>query len=311
MSNNYYCLLTNDTESTSLVNNNLNYDTAIKVYKQGVPRLLELYSKYNIKTTFFITGEIVEKIAGIVKLIADCGHEIGCHGYSHEVNEAFDILPFEVQKEHLLKTKKMLEDLSGQEVLSFRAPALRVNNNTPKALLETGYKIDSSIASQRFDFFLSFGSIKKLNRFFAPRRPYFTSIKSLSKPGVTDLLEIPISALIFPYIGTTLRVFPKTTRIFRKILTFESKITFKPINFLTHPNEFIDEEKTDDKIKPRTKNFITYLLADKFRYHLKLKNLGLNGLKLYEEEIKYLSKEKFKFVTMKEFRNILITGEKI
>ena len=93
-------------------------------------------------------------------MIVKDGHEVASHGYSHEVDQAFDVLPFIKQVEHLKKSKQLLEDVSGQEVISFRAPALRVNSDTPKALAETGYRIDSSIASQRFDMFLSFGGIK-------------------------------------------------------------------------------------------------------------------------------------------------------
>jgi hypothetical protein len=39
-------------------------------------------------------------------------------------------------------------------------------------LIQTGHRIDSSVASQRFDFFLSFGSLNKLNWLTAQRRPY-------------------------------------------------------------------------------------------------------------------------------------------
>ena len=47
---------------------------------------------------------------------------------------------------------------------TFRAPALRVNEYTVQALHKTGFLIDSSIASQRFDMFMSLGTIKKFNR---------------------------------------------------------------------------------------------------------------------------------------------------
>ncbi|MEM4260586.1 MAG: polysaccharide deacetylase family protein [Candidatus Woesearchaeota archaeon] len=301
-----YCFLTNDVESISLVTNDIKKENAIKVYEQGLPRLLELYDEFQVRATFFFTGEIIEKVPGVIKLIDIKKHEIASHGYSHEVDEAFDVLSFEKQKEHLIKSKKIIEDLTGQEVTSFRAPALRVNKFTPKALLETGFNIDSSIASQRFDFFLSFGSIKKLNRFFAPRLPYFTDEKDLTKKGNSEILEIPISALIFPYIGTTLRIFPKITSLVRNLLILEAKFDGKPINFLTHPNEFLDEEIIKLKTKKRTKNFLSYLLADKLRYYLKLKNLGLQGLNLYRKEIEWLKMNNFKFVTMKEFRKLII-----
>ena len=50
---NKYCLLTNDVETTSIWFNTLRDETGLKVLKEGMPVLLDLYSKYDIKTTFF------------------------------------------------------------------------------------------------------------------------------------------------------------------------------------------------------------------------------------------------------------------
>ena len=50
---NKYCLLTNDVETTSIWFNKLRDKTGIKVFKEGMPALLDLYEKYNIKSTFF------------------------------------------------------------------------------------------------------------------------------------------------------------------------------------------------------------------------------------------------------------------
>ena len=48
-----YCLLTNDVETTSIWFNSLRDETGLKVLKEGMPVLLDLYEKYEIKTTFF------------------------------------------------------------------------------------------------------------------------------------------------------------------------------------------------------------------------------------------------------------------
>jgi len=304
-----YALITNDVESTSIIRNELSYKTAELVFYEGMPKLLNLYRKYNIKATFFFTGEIIELFPDIVKLVIPDNHEIGSHGYSHDINQAFDILSYEEQCEHLKKSKYLLEKISNDEVISFRAPALRVNKYTPKALIKSGFKIDSSVSSQRFDFFLTFGSLRKLKWFLAPRKPYFTSENSLFKVGNSTLLEIPISALIIPYIGTTLRIFPTITRILRTILVFENKLTGKPINFLTHPNEFIDE-KQKRIFKKRTYNIFSYIFADRIRYYLKQRNLGTNGLSIFENELRYLSKSGFKFITLREFRKLMLEGDK-
>jgi hypothetical protein len=50
----------------------------------GVRRLLKMFEKYNIKTTWFIPGHSLETFPEECRMIADAGHEIGLHGYSHE-----------------------------------------------------------------------------------------------------------------------------------------------------------------------------------------------------------------------------------
>ena len=301
--NNKYCLLTNDVELTSIVNNSLRIETGMKVSEEGLPKLLELYKKYNIKSTFFITGKFAESFPNSLKQIIEDGHEIGSHGYRHEVDQAFDILSLDEQIEHLSLSKKLLLENGAEHVRSFRAPALRVNNDTVKALKQNGFVVDSSTASQRFDFFLSFGGLKKLKWLSQPRKPYFITQDSFYKKGSEQILEVPVSAFLLSYIGTTLRVFPTLTKALGLFLRTEAKLTGKPIVFLIHPVEVITE-KQEGKLERRTRNLIKYLLADKLRRFLKLRNLGDNALNLYEQEIIKMKKAGFKFVTMSEYLEI-------
>lgn len=294
-------IITNDVETTSILNHRLDDNTAEYVFKQGMPRLLELYEKYNVKATFFYTGHIAKLIPGVVKMILPYGHEVGSHGYSHEMSHAFDVLSFEKQKEHLRKSKEILEDISGQKVISFRAPAARVNYNTVKALIETGFKIDSSISSQRLDMFMSFGGIKKLNWLLAPRLPYFTDTENIFKKGNSELFEIPISAFGFPYIGTFMRIYPGLNRLIRNVLHIESKFNNRPIVFLTHPNEFIDEERDQRGIQRRGNNYFSYLLGDILRHKLKIKNLGEIAIPLFEKELLFFHNKEYRFTTSSEF----------
>jgi peptidoglycan-N-acetylglucosamine deacetylase len=300
-SNRNYCLLSNDVETTSILHNSLRDETGVKVYKEGMPLLLELYQKYNIKSTFFFTGYFAEKFPQAVKMILPYGHEVGSHGYTHEPEEAFDLLPLQLQIEHLKKSKKILEDISGQEVISFRAPAARVNRNTAIALKETGFLIDSSVSSQRFDMFLTFGNREKLHWITAPRLPYFTAPDNLWKRGNGSIFEIPISALFIPYIGTTLRVIPGISRMTRRLLQFETSINKKPIVFLIHPNEFIQEELERDKIERRAKSYLSHLLGDTLRRRLKTKNLGKKALPRYEREIKSFMDKGYVFDTFSHY----------
>jgi len=300
-----YSLITNDVETTSILNHKLSDKTGEYVLRQGMPRLLELYEKYNVKATFFFTGYIAKKYPDVVRMIQPYGHEIGSHGLTHEVNQAFDVLSLKHQIEHLKQSKQILEDISGEEVISFRAPAARVSQNTTLALQMAGFKIDSSVSSQRLDMFLSFGALKKLHWLTAPRKPYFVDPNNIFKKGDSSILEIPISAIGFPYIGTFMRIAPALNRMTRNMLWLETKCNQRPFVFLTHPNEFIDEKRDDHDIERRAKNYFSYLLGDVLRHKLKVKNLGEKALPIFEKELMFFEEKSFEFSTCKDYYNKL------
>lgn len=296
-----YALFTNDVEDHSIWFNDLRYETGEKVVSDGMPMLLDIYAKLNIKTTFFFTGYMAEKFPEVVRMVLPYGHEVASHGYSHKVEEAFDVLPLNIQIDHLNKSKKLLEDISGQEVVSFRAPALRVNQNTPIALAETGFKIDSSVASQRFDMFLSFGGMNKLKWLFAPRLPYRTAKDNLFKKGNSSIIEVPLSAFLLPFTSTTMRIFPLVTSLQKVMINIESNFNSKPIVFDIHPNEFIDESDKDRIISRRASNPVSYILKDVLRGKLKIKNLGAPCIPIYRDLITYFISQNYKTVTLQEY----------
>ncbi len=299
-----FSIFTNDVETTSIWFNTLRDETGYKVMKEGMPLLLDIYSEYEIKSTFYFTGYIAKLYPEIVKMAVGKGHEIASHGKSHLPENGYDVMPFDKQKRHLEYAKKLLEDISGEEVISFRAPALRVSNNTAAALIDTGHKIDSSIAAQRFDFFLSFGSLKKLKWFLAPRKPYRVDEHNLFKKGNSRLVEVPLSAFFLPYVGTTMRIFPRITSVQHYGAHLETRITGKPIVFDIHPNEFIDESDESRVIHRRRLNRLNYIFQDALRSRLKIKNLGKEAVGLYKNEIEFFKNRKYKFITMKDYCKI-------
>lgn len=294
-------LLTNDVETTSLWHNSLRNKTGFKVYKEGMPLLLDLYEEFNIKTTFFFTGYIAKLIPDIVKMVTKNGHEVASHGMSHLTKNGFDIMPLKKQINHLKESKKLLEDISGEEVISFRSPALRVNKNTILALEESNYKIDSSIASQRFDMFMSFGGLKKLNWLFAPRLPYRIDKNNIFKKGKSSVVEIPLTAFFIPYVGTTMRIFPSISNLQKRIFEFESKITGKPIVFDVHPNEYIDEKNEKREFEVRSTSFLKSILKDHLRSKIKLNNLGMSGYKIYRKHVEYFNNNNHNFYRVKDY----------
>ena len=294
--------MTNDVETTSIVNGGLRDETGVKVWKEGLPMLLDLYDKYEVKATFFYIANFAKQYPEIIKIVQERGHEIACHGLTHKHDKAFDVMSFEEQLEHLSTAKKILEDITGEEVVSFRAPALRVNFDTPKALIEAKFKYDSSVAPQRMDMFMSLGSKNKMQWFGAPRTPYQTCETNLARKGKSSITEVPVSSFIVPYIGTFMRISPSLNAMTRRLLYWETRNTVKPINFLIHPNEVITEEDLHTKTQRRASSYIGYLLSDVLRRKLKQKNLGLDALNLFEKEVSFWFEKKYEFKRIKDIK---------
>ncbi len=287
-------LMTSDVESFSIHVNRCDPETAAKVYREGLPKLLSLYSKYDVASTFYFTGELAETVPEAIDLVKENGHEIGCHGYSHEVGDAFDLIGFDEQVRVLESAKKVIEKNAGR-IESFRAPALRINRDTIRALDKTGFSSDSSVCPQRFDGPFTFGSKKKLAWLVSKRKPFV-----YADSGVA---EIPISALLLPYIGTTMRISPSTNKLLGKVHYAESRRTDKPVVFLFHPNECLEDSR---RATPRrTKNFVQHIFADRLRQKMKMKNLGPSSLKLLEQVIVRAKGSGFEFVRVKDYRKTI------
>lgn len=113
--------------------------------KNGLPTLLELLSKHDIRATFFITGQAAERFPKLVKKISR-GHEVACHGYRHE---RIDKLSAEEQLRTIDLATKTLVNTTGSKVLGFRAPNFKPNIHTFEALERLGYVYDASNASYK------------------------------------------------------------------------------------------------------------------------------------------------------------------
>jgi peptidoglycan/xylan/chitin deacetylase (PgdA/CDA1 family) len=107
--------------------------------------ILDLMQRHKAKATFFITGKFLEKYPQLVKKISDMGNEIGYHGYEHKSLHNLSPEKFE---EELDKGIKLVENITGKRLVSFRAPCFSLDNNTKWALpilAKAGFKYDSSI----------------------------------------------------------------------------------------------------------------------------------------------------------------------
>jgi hypothetical protein len=258
-----------------------------------------------VKGTFFFTGKIVEMEPRVIEIVATRGHEIGCHGYTHYSSEGFDTLPYQQQVDYLARSKRLIEREAGR-ITTFRSPELRVGKDTVRALEATGFEIDSSVASQRFDGPFSYGTLNKLNWLLAPRRPYFLSYDSPFRSGDSKVLEIPVSALIAPYIATFMRIAPGAFSWLENLLFAEAKLTKKPIVFLFHPDDCMYEKM---RASYSFRDGILTKLREGIRQQLKTRNLGLNGLRLMELSLKKARDYGFEFVTAKTYREICLSED--
>jgi len=297
-----YFLQTNDVELTSIANNRSMPSMANKVLKVGQPRLLDLYSKHDVQSTFFFTGDIIELEPELLDITKERGHEIASHGFDHDSSRGFDTKTLDEQIDELEKCKKIFKKLGNIVPKTFKSPELRIGMETPKALEKTGFEIDCSVASQRFDGPFSFGSKTKINWLFSPRRPYYMSRDNPFQSGDSSVLEIPISSLFLPYIGTMMRIKPRIFSLFENILFSESKLTGKPMVFIFHPNECINE-KVVNRYNPIKNDNIGKFRND-FRQDLKMSNLGINAVKLMDKTLSKAKKFGFEFVSAERYKKI-------
>ena len=296
------CCITNDLEATSIYGEPYRKDIAENVLNKALPAVLALYRKYNVKATFYCLASYVEDYPDLVRQIEADGHEIASHGLIHNSDKAFDLLTYDEQVEHLRKSKEILEKNSSQKVVSFRAPALRVNEDTPKALVETGFLSDSSVAPQSLDIFMSLGSKHKKKWFKAPRTIYKTQQDNLARRGNGIITEIPVSSFGIPYISTVMRLSTILTSFTRRLIYWETKgNNNKVVNFLFHPSEAITiENATEGQLQRRSKSTLSHLISGVLRMKLKKKNIGINSLVLLEKELKFWKNKGYEFKTIRE-----------
>ena len=295
--------ITNDVEATTITGVAYDDEVAKRVATEALPTVLALYKKYGVKATFFCQGSMIAQHPEIVEMIEREGHEVACHGWVHDSDKAFDVLSAAEQVEHLRRAKETIDKVAKQPVTSFRAPALRVNEDTVSALREAGYTHDSSVAPQRLDAFMSLGSKKKLQWIGAPRSVYETASDNLARAGQSGITEVPVSAWGLPYISTLMRISPCLTHLTRWLLRRETMRARnnKVVCFLFHPGEVMERQETQHVVR-RSKNLIVHFFSGVLRARLKRRNLGQPCVALLENELAYWKNHGYEFKKIRELK---------
>lgn len=142
-------------------------------------KLLSLFEQVEVRGTFFVLGWVAERYPELIREIAAGGHEIACHGFSHRL--VYEQSPEEFREE-TLRSKNLLEDITGSRVLGYRAASYSVVRESLWALdilVQLGFTYDSSIFPVHHDRY----GIPDAER--APHR--------LSTPGGKMIVEWPLA----------------------------------------------------------------------------------------------------------------------
>lgn len=102
-----------------------------------IPTMLDTFARYNITTTWFPTGNWVEKFPDLAMKIADAGHELGNHGGWHGMASQMDS---DQVRDLILSGEDKIVDVTGQKPMVFAPPAGDMNNQTVAVAAELGYK---------------------------------------------------------------------------------------------------------------------------------------------------------------------------
>jgi peptidoglycan-N-acetylglucosamine deacetylase len=144
----------------------------------GVPRLLEMFARYGITTTWCVPSHTIQTFPDAVTAILDAGHEIAAHGVYHEYVPG---LEFDEERRLLELQLEQHERLLGRRPRGYRSPALDVTGNTLRLLAELGFEWDSSL----------------MGRDFTPYRPQMVVEINLETGNTfgpaSEVLEFPVS----------------------------------------------------------------------------------------------------------------------
>jgi peptidoglycan/xylan/chitin deacetylase (PgdA/CDA1 family) len=154
----------------------------------GSPRLLKLFERLGIRTTWFIPGHSIETFPEQMKAVADAGHEIGIHGYSHE--NPIEMTP-EQEEAVLDKSIELVTQLSGRRPTGYVAPWWEFSNVSNELLIKKGIKYDHSLMHRDYEpYYVRVGdSWTKIDYSKAPKE----WMKPLVRGQETNLVEIPAS----------------------------------------------------------------------------------------------------------------------
>lgn len=156
--------------------------------KVGSLRLLRMFEKWGIKTTWFMPGHSIESFWDEMKAVADAGHEVGMHGYSHE--NPIAMTP-EQEEAIFDKCVELITKLTGKAPRGYVAPWWEFGSKTNELLKQKGILYDHSLMhNDHQPYYVTVGD--QWTKIDYSQHPS-TWMKPYTQGEETDLIEIPAS----------------------------------------------------------------------------------------------------------------------
>jgi hypothetical protein len=224
-----------------------------------VPRVLNFLKERNLHITFFVVGQdaALEKNHNAIRAIAEAGHEIGNHSFSHE--PWLHLYTDQQIEAELSSTEEHIQKITGQRPIGFRGPGYSLSLSVLRILSRRGYEYDASTLPTflgplaRAYYFMTtklspeekksrkllFGQLRDGLR---PIRSYQWLIDGLG----TRLIEIPVTTMpLFripfhvSYILYIYRFSPVLARLYFRVAMMLCKLTRTQPSLLLHPLDFL------------------------------------------------------------------------
>jgi hypothetical protein len=224
-----------------------------------VPRVLDFLEKRGLKITFFVVGQdaALQKNHNAIRSIAEAGHEIGNHSFSHE--PWLHLYTEQQIESELSQTEEHIEKITGQKPTGFRGPGYSLSLSVLRVLARRGYKYDAStlptflgpLARAYYFMTTKLNPEEKKNRKLLfgelrdglkPLRPYRWQVDGTNE----GLIEIPVTTMpIFripfhvSYILYIYRFSPVLARTYFRFAMMLCRLTQTRPSLLLHPLDFL------------------------------------------------------------------------
>jgi peptidoglycan/xylan/chitin deacetylase (PgdA/CDA1 family) len=164
----------------------------------GAERILALLRRHDIPATWFIPGHTLETYPAVCARVAEAGHEIGHHGWTHVPPAS---MTREQEEAGLVRANEQIEKLTGRPARGYRSPSWDLSEHSVELLLKHGFFYESSM----------------MGNDYTPYRVRRGDIVTLDAPTTfgppTPLIEMPVSWSLddyphFEFVRTPTSVLP-------------------------------------------------------------------------------------------------------